>query len=224
MKKLTAILVVAVFVLPAMAVPTVDVQYTNVSPGQQFDVTFTGYANYGVVYTGVYNLTLTNSTFEYPLNSRAFCIEPQLGTTTNRTYNVVDLKDAPEPQGPNGDPMGVERADLLRELFGRNYDSVVDNKTAAAFQLAVWEIVFDGSSNNFTAGNFFINSVLTDTITLASNWLAAIDGTGPMANLVGLSNLNYQDFVTIYTVPVPGAVILSSMGVALVGWFRRKTL
>ncbi|HDS85097.1 MAG TPA: hypothetical protein ENN97_07895 [Phycisphaerales bacterium] len=230
MKKLLLIAMISALVVPALAAPTVDVQYTGTLPKQNISVAFPEVGFSGTVEVGVYNLTLTNNGFDYPLGSMAFCIEPQNTTKNKVSYSVVDLSNAPSPLGPGGNPMGAGKADLLRELFGRRFDSVTDNQTAAAFQLAVWEVVFDGGPDygnawnltNSNGGNFYVNSTGSATITLATNWLNELDGSGPMANLVGLSHQSYQDFVTMYTVPAPGAILLGGLGTSLVGWLRRR--
>ena len=101
----------------------------------------------------------------------AFCIEvdQELPSSPNIAYTVTDLA-----------ALGA-KADQLKELWGRFRSSVgTDNTKAAAFQMAVWEIVSD-SGKNLTAGIFKADTTTPTGAAVAAqaqSWLNALTGTG----------------------------------------------
>jgi hypothetical protein len=93
------------------------------------------------------------------------------------------------------------------------------NQQAGEFQLAVWEIVFETSGTyDIATGSLRSNDLSTGTNAL----LSSLDGTGPKANLVALTHPDYQDMLAQATVPAPGALCLSSFGLAIMGWLRTR--
>ncbi|MCY2953955.1 MAG: hypothetical protein NTU53_18590 [Planctomycetota bacterium] len=130
-------------------------------------------------------------------------------------YSVVGLEDAPTIGGME---VGEEltKADLVRELWGRHRRDVIDSNTSAAFQLAVWEIIYDevrsgdGSMNlhkslDLKDGAFRVKDPIADQpyLATAQNWLWELDGTGPMEHLMAMTNSRYQD--QVFQVPLPTA-------------------
>jgi hypothetical protein len=145
-----------------------------------------------------------------------FCIDmlqsPSYGSAT---YNVVPL---PMPTFI-GASITAAKADLLEELWGRYYSPTMTGQQAAQFQLAVWEIVFETSGvYDISTGSLRSNDYNWGT----NMMLHSLDGTGPTANLVALTNLQYQDMITNLAVPAPGVICLSNIGVAAVGWLRSR--
>src|SRR4051794_16871122 len=117
-----------------------------------------------------------------------FCLEPDQEFPSGNTvaYNVIDLDSDPT----NG-PMGAAKAGAIRELWGRFRGAIgTDGTKAAAFQMAVWEIVTDSgrdlSSGVFRAGTANAGEVAVKN--QAQSWLNLINGTGPKANLLALSS------------------------------------
>jgi hypothetical protein len=177
----------------------------------------------------------------------SFCIEglQDVIFDTNETWNlgVVTLDAAPAP-GPS---MGTTKANQITELWDRHFaDTVGNNENAAAFQLAIWEIVGDGitpgseSAANFTTGLFQASNDST-AINTAVGYLNSLTGSGftQTYTLYALSdpgNTNQagiQDQVFAVpnggaTPPVPlpaalpaGLALLSGLGVAKY-WRRRS--
>ena len=97
----------------------------------------------------------------YPTYMYAFCIDLRQNIAppnVNSWYLAPDIH-APVP-GPYGNPMTVAQATLLEELFGNYYQGAFDGKgfwpgnpnknpviEAAAFQVAVWETVWEQAGN-----------------------------------------------------------------------------
>ena len=121
-----------------------------------------------------------------------FCIEGtqdvQFGSNETWSLGVVPLSSAANP-GPG---MGATKAADITELFDRSYVSAItSNETAAAFQLAVWEIVYDGSVGSTVTSTVFSNGSFT-----ASNDSAAIDDA--VAMLKGITGSGFANTYTVY--------------------------
>jgi hypothetical protein len=148
----------------------------------------------------------------------AFSIDAIQSPSYNNSamYEVVDLTEAPNPT-VIGMTMTSERAALLEELWGRYHSTTMTADQAAAFQLAVWELVYE------TSGTYDISagSVRSDSLNAETNALLdSLDGAGPKASLVALTSPIYQDLLA--EVPAPGALALGSLGMGLIGWLRSR--
>lgn len=142
----------------------------------------------------------------------SFCIDIFEHVKTGpRTYNVVDPSDA-----PNSIMMGSAKADLMSHWFGTYYkgDSWSDwtKKEARAFQMGVWEIVYEDLSliGNLSSDSFYINGPLTVRAT-AQDWFDdASWRTGNTLSLMAMSSPSgdatdrMQDQILV--VPVPAAL------------------
>lgn len=111
----------------------------------------------------------------------------------------------------------------LDELWGRNFASVASDVTAAAFQVAVWELAYDGDGS-LSTGSFQLTSG-GQVNQLASQWLSEIDGTGPLGNITILRNnpnmADRQDLITA-SVPEPGSMALVLLGLGGLVARRRR--
>jgi hypothetical protein len=174
-----------------------------------------------------FSITSGNST-NLPTNFYAFCadyfqpVEPG-STYTYQTRTFTDL--------PNIGTSSIKAA-RYQELFDRFYATAGTSSTAGgAFQIAVWELLFDGSSvgtPSLTTGDFTASNN-AGVVNLAQSWLNTIDDPNAVApatsvSILGLYNANYQDQLTVVPpkpVPAPaGLVLLGLGGLALAA--RRK--
>ena len=154
----------------------------------------------------------------------SFCIElTQHAVTSWNTYQIGDVSASPTPGstlsgGPAG--MGATKAGQLGQLWGGYHaDALTSDVKRAAFQLAVWEIVYDDGldlgSGGFKVLNYDANSAAAKT--RARQYLAGLSGyTGPSAGLAALRSDSLQD--QLVAVPTPtaalgGLVLLGGMAV-----------
>lgn len=217
----------------ATPVDTVDIVHTGFGASDIIKIWGGGHSalrGYG----GVYMLNKTAGTGQgnfWPDGSvGTFCIELSEWTPDRTlTYDVVKLEEAPQPYSLLGGPMDADKAEYISELWGRFFDPMwvgsaqftcQQKKEAEAFAAAVWEIIYEdlpASPAHWdvkvdgTAGElgFRCEQAARD---IANNWLHALDGTGPKANLRAFVYNGKQDYIAEVPVPEPATVFLLSLG------------
>jgi hypothetical protein len=118
----------------------------------------------------------------------------------------------------------------LSKLFTFAGSLVNSNATSAAFQLAVWEIVYESPSNAYSMGSGRAVFGVQDsreiaTIALADSWLTALSATPATAPVSILASDLAQDLVyggATAPVPEPSTYALMIAGLAGLGFVARR--
>jgi hypothetical protein len=244
---------------------TLDLRYVECKPAQWVGIHLDSVIQ-ATVGTGIYELELRPlydpypvppggkyeptgegwSFYEPPLVAGAsavlgtFCADVHQSvpsTSRWKTYEVRYPEDA--PIGLSQPAMGTDKADDLSRLFA-NHDGILETTSslyAAAFQLCVWEIIYETEQSTYSvayrAGSFYATNS-TDVRNLANEWLAPINsatGPAPDVGLRVLSNNCYQDYAitteigeTPY-IPEPLTVLGVFLGVGgLAGYVRKRRM
>lgn len=195
--------------------------------------------NSGVnVFVGSLRYTLTNgSGVGVALNGahRTFCADLlQTVSTSATTHQVVQASVLTNAISATN---GAARASALADVFAiygtQATDSAADNNFAAAFQLIVWDIIYDYtsagvSSLSLTGGRFVATqtngSALSSAVTTAYNTIKSAIGPAYTSNgLFAITSGQFQDqLVQVQTlIPTPGAAALAGVGLLAVGRRRR---
>lgn len=202
---------------PAARAETISLART----GSGAAVTYTDNGSTRTVNGGIFSWNQTT-----PINANfnssvlTYCIELDQGFVTNPvTYTVqTDLSLAPT--------IGtVEKANAITSLFDRYYNSTLGNTNLqAAFQLALWDIVYDGapstSVNEAKSGRIRYTNATTQTMLDAiANGSYYTDHSLAGNRLVALTNGKSQDQLTVDPVPptnnpVPAPPALALAGIA----------
>ncbi|CAN5842022.1 hypothetical protein BH11PLA1_BH11PLA1_24330 [soil metagenome] len=194
--------------------------FVSVSPGQGVEFTINSGANWQGTTAGQFNWVGDASNgLGLDGNFTAFCLDL---TQFISGGQVVTFEPLPGVAGGSlpgnpalGTPIDAPREALISELWGRNYAGLSSAQDFAAFQIAVWEIIYDDGLDTATGFAQFRNNA--PAIAQADGFLAALDGTGPQAPLFALTTETAQDML----VPTPGAMGLMGLGLAACARRRR---
>ena len=161
---------------------------------------------------------------------QTYCTEITQGVTSNWAgYQCTDIDSAPVP----GPAIGAAKADailaMLTLLMGETAAGRLDAPTAAGFQIALWEVVYDfdammgRSSLDVAAGALMVThtdgSALSGTVvTKSSMFMDAITGGFDPSMSIAFVSQSFQDQI----VPTPGAAALLAPGA--IALLRRRRL
>ncbi|MFI4916426.1 MAG: hypothetical protein ACIAS6_07970 [Phycisphaerales bacterium JB060] len=217
----------------AATADSVDLTYTGPGTGRSFSVQANGTATN--VFAGQLTFVVANGSGSTgtQLNGSllTYCIDVLEGVGAGQnTYDLAALEDAPVTAGGVAPAMGIDKARAIGRLYtaagGDQFGS--SNDFAAAFQLAVWEVIadFGGDSGlSVDTGDFQVtSSINTGTQSVLNGLLAAAadDSVFSFSGLGALTNEGFQDQLYSVAVPLPGAAGLAAIGLAGVIVSRRR--
>jgi hypothetical protein len=213
----------------ASGASTVDLLFNSVNPGIAESVSFNSGGGFAVAGTGTYNLTASNSTTSLVPNGSltAYCVEGTIPTPESpqppQTYTVLGPGSYVAPASV---PNFVSNMALVNLLFNQHYTTSLNQNDTAALQLAIWEVLYDGSGGSLGTGVFQVNSTgLANTeVVTAQSWVTNINTTASINNytLYQLANPDFQDFVIgINAVPLPAALPAGAGTLMVILAFRK---
>jgi len=207
----------------AAATPTVTISRT--------DGTWSHYWPQGGEYTLTPNWELARAVdSDGPFQS--FCVEIPENAYEGVTYNAFVNDEAigggtrwpGEPAGDDGgDMISPETAYLYTQfraeaLQGYTFEAgAARGASARALQEAIWYL-----EGELSCTVDELSPASQEFITLAQDAGWTTTGSVGVLNLTNPDGSRAQDMLTMTTVPAPGAVLLSSLGLGVVGWLKRR--
>ena len=151
----------------------------------------------------------------------AWCLDVTHALATKGTEQYAATKT------PFSNSYGISTAALgrIQSLFDANYRTldVTDRTSAASFQSALWETLYDTDHNTMT-GAFRVSGA--DTLRANGYLDAAMAYTGPsryrLTFLESTGDITRQNLVTVSAVPLPAGGMLLVSAIAGFGALRRR--
>ncbi|GIW74689.1 MAG: hypothetical protein KatS3mg103_1211 [Phycisphaerales bacterium] len=228
----TTITAAAVLATAGLALAdSVDLTFTGVGAGRSFSVVANGTATNA--FAGQLNFTMANGSG--PAGGllggslTTYCIDVLESVASGQqTYDLAELQDAPVTAGSITPAMGAAKATAIARMYtfaaGQQFGG--SNDYAAAFQLAIWEVIGDLDNGlDIATGDFQVTSSINGgTSSILGDLLAAaVDATiAPFTRLGALTNEGYQDQLYSVAVPLPSAASLAAVGLVGMGLASRR--
>ncbi|TCP44424.1 VPLPA-CTERM sorting domain-containing protein [Rhodovulum marinum] len=136
------------------------------------------------------------------------------------------LIQTPTPYASAPDLFGPQIVDNLDRLFTQHYADVTDAVSSAAFQVAIWELVYDSADISLSSGMFSLRDRTPDSVeTMAAEFLN-LDASAGGYRLSFLRSeagpVPSQNLVSVAPVPLPASAVLMLAGLAMLGSARRR--
>jgi hypothetical protein len=149
----------------------------------------------------------------------AWCVDIYSWLNTTSTGSSYTLT----PGGTffGGSPSKVTDLERLASQYLASVNTVAES---GAFQLAVWEIVYENSgSYGLGTGNFQVASASGGAIATANSWLSALGSGVPTMSLSVWASSSSQDLAVFTSaVPEPEIYAMMAAGLGLLGFVGRK--
>ncbi len=184
------------------------------------------------VYAGAYAGTLNGASFV------TFCTDVYQSLsfgTPAVTYDRLSVDDTKKLWGGDssqGTTYNPNSYGLVSKLFTTAYTSVKDSVTSAAFQYALWELLYEKTgSYTIDGGNFTVTYTDAGAISKANSWLASVVEANASEGYVvqSLFNGDYnpwtsgtQDLVIATPVPEPQTYALALVSLGIVAGYARR--
>jgi hypothetical protein len=236
----------------ASADPTINLSFAGTTGSSTVSISLNGSSNSVEPGPYFFNVIPPPSGGGSPIST--FCMELGQGVTTSSApYNVVSLTDPSTTISKNNGSSAGAVANAIEALYGFYYNTAWGTQSGAkasnstdftAFQLAIWELVYDGASDisNPNATNFFstgnltsppssaeaeAQAMLNNVLNNVNQGITDFNENLPGLSLVALTNCSYQDQLwldptpKVTGVPAPPGIVLAGLGLfALIGRAR----
>ena len=173
-------------------------------------------------------------------NFAAYCVEIDQNLYINAANfhaSVVPLLGAMTQLSgaPGSGPVFFDatRTVMMERLWGGFESAVVDQHTAVAFQLAVWEVAFDvdqtlvGGASMLHVPAVDLGNALS-AASIAEGWLAQVRNLNvalETPSLLLMTDPSVQDLITLApapNIPEPSSVVLAAIGALGLGLFAQR--
>jgi len=189
----------------ALADPISSVRMEGFSNGYAaVDVTID---SYGTIGAGQFRGTLDNVSF------LTYCTDLFQSFSWGQTYSYSLVANG----AANG--LTLTQADRLGKLYTAAGGPATNTTDSAAFQLAVWELMYDSTPGSVASGDFqLISGGTTAQRNRADAWLASVLAVGASKSFEAqrLYSSIAQDFVIFTPLPEPGLSVPEPAGLGLV--------
>ena len=190
MQRIIVALTIAAGASAAMA-DSVKLDYRGVH-GRSFNVDGHGRVNAGFMKFDVDDGSMSGGRFTTGQRIRTFCIDLSTELVDPDWYDIKGLQDTADPLAP---PMSADEADALARMFtyaignDLNFtDGGNGKKTAATFQMAIWEVLADfgtdGSGLDTSTGAFKVTGGYSGDSALLADLFNAAQFGGINQNIV----------------------------------------